>query len=82
MHKISTWVVRVNGKHPKLVEQQRQQQQQQQESKACFKRRATTVLSWLDCSSTQWHDTSTTWFQSSNLIKSNRTAVAENKTQK
>ena len=53
MHKISTWVVRVNGKHPKLVQQQRQQQQQQQESKACFKRRATTVLSWLDCSSTQ-----------------------------
>ena len=52
MHKISTWVVRVNGKHPKLVQQQRQQQQQQQESKACFKRRATTVLSWLDCSST------------------------------
>ena len=32
MHKISTWVVRVNGKHPKLVQQQRQQQQQQQES--------------------------------------------------
>ena len=48
MNKISPWVVRVNGKHPKLV-----QQQQQQESKACFKRRATTVLSWLDCSSTQ-----------------------------
>ena len=28
------------------------------------------------------HDTSTTWFQTSNLIQSNRTAVAENKTQK
>ena len=28
------------------------------------------------------HDTSTTWFQTSNLIHSNRTAVAENKTQK
>ena len=27
------------------------------------------------------HDTSTTWFQTSNLIQSNRTAVAENKTQ-
>ena len=34
------------------LQQQRQQQQQQQESKARFKRRATTVLSWLDCSST------------------------------
>ena len=33
--------------------------------KACFKRRATAVLSWLDCSS----------FQTSNLIQSNRTAV-------
>ena len=50
MHKISSRVVCVNGKHPKLVQQQ--QQQQQQQSKACFKRRATTVLSWLDCSST------------------------------
>ena len=28
------------------------------------------------------HDTSTTWFQTSNLIQSNRTAVAENKTHK
>ena len=28
------------------------------------------------------HDTSTTWFQTSNLIQSNGTAVAENKTQK
>ena len=28
------------------------------------------------------HDTSTTWFQTSNLIHSNRTAVAEDKTQK
>ena len=28
------------------------------------------------------HDTSTTWFQTSNLIQLNRTAVAENKTQK
>ena len=27
------------------------------------------------------HDTSTTWYQRSNLIQSNRTAVAENKTQ-
>ena len=36
MHKISSWVVCVNGEHPKLV----QQQQQQQQSKACFKRRA------------------------------------------
>ena len=45
MHKISTWVVCVNGKHPKLVQQQRQQQQQ---SKACFKRRATAELSWLE----------------------------------
>ena len=53
-------------------------------SKACFKRRATAVLSWLDCSSTVArlkHDTSTTWFQTSNLIQSNRTAVAENKSQ-
>ena len=46
-----------------------------------FKSRATAVLSWLDCSSTV-HDTSTTWFQTSNLIQSNTTAVAENKTQK
>ena len=45
-----------------------------QHAKACFKRRATAVLSWLDCSST--------WFQTSNLIQSNRTAVAKNKTQK
>ena len=54
-------------------------------SKACFKRRATAVPSWLDCSSTAarlQHDTCTTWFQTSNLIQSNRTAVAENKTQK
>ena len=42
--------------------------------KAYFKRRATAVLSELDCS--------LTWFQASNLIQSNRTAVAENKTQK
>ena len=28
------------------------------------------------------HDTSTTWFQTSNSIQSNTTAVAENKTQK
>ena len=52
--------------------------------KASFKRRATAVLSWLDCSSTVArlkHDTSTTWFQKSNLIQSNRTAVAENKSQ-
>ena len=28
------------------------------------------------------HDTNTTRFQTSNLIQSNRTAVAENKTQK
>ena len=28
------------------------------------------------------HDTSTTWFQTSNSIQSNATAVAENKTQK
>ena len=28
------------------------------------------------------HDTSTTWFQTSNLIQSNRAAVADNKTQK
>ena len=27
------------------------------------------------------HDTSTTWFQTSNLVQSNRSAVAENKTQ-
>ena len=39
-------------------------------SMACFKRRATAVLSWLDCSST--------WFQTWNLIQSNRMAVAEN----
>ena len=44
----------------------------------CFKRRATAVLSWLDCSSTT---ASTSWFQTSNLIQSNRTAVAKNKTQ-
>ena len=53
--------------------------------KACFKRRATALISWLDCRSTVarlQHDTSTTWFQTSNLIQSNRTAVAENKTQK
>ena len=46
------------------------------DTKACFKRRATAVLSWLDCSSTVarlQHDTSTTWFQKSNLIQSNRT---------
>ena len=43
-------------------------------AKVCFKRRATAVLSWLDSSST--------WFQTSNLIQSNRTAVAENKTHK
>ena len=46
------------------------------DTKACFKRRATAVLSWLDCSSTVArlkHDTSTTWFQKSNLIQSNRT---------
>ena len=54
-------------------------------NKACFKRtrRATAVLSWLDCSSISarhWHVWS--WFQTSNLIQSNRTAVAENKTQK
>ena len=48
---------------------------------ACFKRHATAVLSWLDCSSPLLHDTSMTWFQTSNLIQSNRTAVAENKTQ-
>ena len=36
--------------------------------KACFKRRATAV-----------HDTSTTWFQTSNLIQSNRTAFAKTK---
>ena len=47
-------------------------------SKACFKRRATAVLSWLDYSSTVC---STTLFQTLNLIRSNRTAVAENKTQ-
>ena len=54
--------------------------------KACFKRRATAVvLSWLDCGSTVarlQHDTSTTWFQTSNLIQSNRTAIAGNKIQK
>ena len=52
---------------------------------ACFKRRAIAMLSWLDCSSTVarlQNDTNTTWFQTSNLIQSNRTAVAENKTQK
>ena len=60
---------------------------------ACFKRRATAALSWLDCISTVvsktkhfrnylfrlQHDTST--IQTSNLIQSNRTAIAENKTQ-
>ena len=45
---------------------------------ACFKRRATAALSWLDCTRLQ-HDTST--IQTSNLIQSNRTAIAENKTQ-
>ena len=60
---------------------------------ACLKRRATAALSWLDCISTVvsktkhfrnylfrlQHDTST--IQTSNLIQSNRTAIAENKTQ-
>ena len=60
---------------------------------ACFKRRATAALSWLDCISTVvsktkyfrnylfrlQHDTST--IQTSNLIQSNRTAIAENKTE-
>ena len=44
-------------------------------NKACFKRCAIAVLSWLDCSSTtarHQHDL--------DLIQSNRTAVAENKT--
>ena len=41
--------------------------------------RATAVL--LKPSQLQ-HDTSTTWFQTLNLIQSNRTAVAENKTKK
>ena len=37
---------------------------QRWQPKACFKRRATALLSWLDCSSTaSWHCTSTTWFQ-------------------
>ena len=54
-------------------------------TEACFKRRATAVLSWLDCSSTVarlQHDTRTTWFQTWNSIQSNRIAVAEHKTQK
>ena len=38
------------------------------QSQACFKRRATAVLSWLDCCSTAAPNTSTTWFQTSNLI--------------
>ena len=42
--------------------------------------RATAVLSWLDCSLTAAGHYSTTWFQTSNLVQSNRTAVAENKT--
>ena len=39
----------------------------------CFKHRATAMLSWLNCS--------TTWFQTSNLIQSNKMAITENKTQ-
>ena len=43
--------------------------------------RATALLSWLDVDRLQ-HDTSTIYFLTSNLIQLNRTAVAENKTQK
>ena len=49
-------------------------------NKTCFKRRATAVLIWLDCSSTAARH-GTTWFQTPNLIQSNGTAVAENKLQ-
>ena len=41
-------------------------------SKACFERRATAVVR-------LQQDTSTTWFQTSNLVQSNRTAVATQK---
>ena len=50
-------------------------------AKACFKRRATAVLRWLDCWTAARH-TSTSWFNTSNLIQSNRMTVAENKPQK
>ena len=52
------------------------------ESKACFKRRATAVLSWLDCVARLQHDIGTTYFLTLNLIQSNRMAVAEKKAQK
>ena len=42
--------------------------------KACFKRRATALLSCSTVARLQ-HDTSTTWFQTSNLIQSNGTAA-------
>ena len=48
--------------------------------KACFKRRAAAVPG--STIARLQHDTSTTWFQTSKLIQLNRTAVAENKTQK
>ena len=50
-------------------------------SKACFKRRATSVLSWLDWSSTAERHRDD-MVSDVELIQSNRTAVAENKTQK
>ena len=46
-------------------------------TKACLKRRATTAGSTV---ARLQHDTGTTLLQTSNLIQSNRTAVAENKT--
>ena len=48
---------------------------------ACFKRRASAVLSCLNFSTTQ-HDCSMTWFQTSNLTQLNKITVAENKTKK
>ena len=39
-------------------------------TKACFKRRATAVLSWLDCTVARLqHDTSMIWFQTSRYCR-------------